>query len=63
MLNSETKAMNAVPMMEELSDEALRQMMGGVPCGAICSVTCDCGCWICTSWVYGCTRDVAILPQ
>ena len=63
MLNTETAALNAVPMMEELSDEALREMMGGAPCGWVCSITCDCGCAICTSWIYGCTRDVVAQPQ
>jgi hypothetical protein len=53
-----TTAVQAVPMMEELSDEALREMMGGAPCGRICSITCDCGCSICTSWIYGCTRQI-----
>lgn len=48
-------ALKSVPSMEELSDDNLREMMGGVPCGRICSITCDCGCSICTSILYTCT--------
>lgn len=59
MLNVNEAALQAVPMMQELSDDNLREMMGGLPCGRWCSVTCDCGCSICTSWIYGCTSAVA----
>jgi hypothetical protein len=53
-------AMQAVPQMQELSDESLREMMGGLPCGRYCSITCDCGCTLCTSWIYSCTSSAAI---
>ena len=51
-------ALKAVPMMEELSDESLREMMGGGPCGNWCTYTCECGCGICTSIIYSCTRSM-----
>lgn len=59
MLNNVNEnALQAVPMMQELSDENLREMMGGLPpgCGGYCTITCECGCSICTSWIYACTR-------
>jgi len=59
MFNHES-ALSAVPQMQELSDESLREMMGGVGgCGNFCTITCECGCSICTSWIYSCTSAVA----
>lgn len=47
-------ALEAVPAMEELSDDSLREMMGGSS-GRYCTYTCECGCGICTSTIYTCT--------
>lgn len=58
MLNHES-ALCAVPQMQELSDDSLREMMGGIGCGGYCTITCECGCGICTSWIYSCTSAVA----
>jgi hypothetical protein len=56
-MSSNENALQAVPQMQELSDDSLRQMMGGLAdgCGRYCSITCDCGCTLCTSWIYSCT--------
>lgn len=61
MLDANQDALAAVPMMNELTDENLRQLMGGMTAvddraGRWPSVTCDCGCSICTSWIYACTK-------
>ncbi len=53
-------ALKAVPAMEELSDESLRAMMGGWS-GGYCTITCECGCTLCTSTIYSCTREVIAL--
>lgn len=59
MPNAKEAALAAVPMMNELNDENLRQLMGGLVMtddpGRWPTVTCECGCSICTSWWYACT--------
>ncbi len=50
-----------VPLMAEMSDEQLDNLMGGSAAidkgiGNWFTVTCECGCTICTSTIYSCTR-------
>jgi hypothetical protein len=58
-MSSNESALRAVPQMQELSDENLREMMGGDGgCGNFCTYTCECSCSLCTSWIYACTSAV-----
>lgn len=47
-----------VPLMTELNDENIEQTLGGkaIEIGGYLTITCECGCSMCTSWIYGCTN-------